>query len=83
MMNETKEFPMPELLEMGPDRMLEQAKANGLLVPLNGYKIYIYGASTSGLTPQAWSALKTFWVKYFSGTGAELVSYSAECDVQR
>jgi hypothetical protein len=83
MMNETKEFLMPELLEFGPDRMLERAKANGLIVPLNGYEIYVYGASPSGLTPLAWRALKTFWAKYFTAAGADLVSYSPEAEVQR
>ncbi|SRR5258708_23696990 len=83
MMNETKDFPMPALLEMGPEQMLERAKANGLLVPLNGYKVYIYGASPSGLTPQAWVSIKNFWTMYFSAVGAELDLYSAECSPQR
>src|SRR5262249_52212478 len=54
MMNETRSFLMPTLLSIGPEQMLERAKANGLLVPLNGYRIYVYGASPSGLSPQAW-----------------------------
>jgi hypothetical protein len=83
MMNETREFPMPSLLASGPEQMLERVKANGLLVPLNGYKIHIYGASPSGLTPQMWMTVKGFWTAYFSAAGAELVSYSAECDVER
>jgi hypothetical protein len=29
-MNETREFPMPELLNIGPGRMVERAEANGL-----------------------------------------------------
>src|SRR6266852_1939040 len=32
--------------------VLQRAKANGLVVPLNDHKIYIYWASTSGLTPR-------------------------------
>ena len=83
MMNETPAFPMPTLIPIGPEQMLERARANGLLVPLNGYKIHIYGASPSGLTPQAWVGIKKFWTMYFAAAGAELVSYSAECDVQR
>ncbi len=43
-MNETKNFPMPELIAMGPEQMLERAKENGLLIPLRGYKVYGYGA---------------------------------------
>ncbi len=54
MMNETQEFPMPALIEMGADRMLEHARAKGLIVPLNGYQIYIQGASPNGLTPHDW-----------------------------
>jgi hypothetical protein len=83
MINETKEFQIPAILPNGPEKMLEQARANGLLVPLKGYRIYIYGASPTGLTPQGWLTLKNFWAMYFAAAGAELVSYSAECDVQR
>jgi hypothetical protein len=83
MMNEAKDFPMPTLIEIGPERMLERAKANGLIVPLDGYKVYVYGASPSGLTPQAWAVIKKFWVMFFSAAGAELVSYSAESDPER
>jgi hypothetical protein len=74
---------MPSLLPTGPEQMLERAKANGLIVPLAGYKIYVYGATPNGLSPQAWLAVKAFWTMYFAAAGAELVSYSAECDVQR
>jgi len=83
MVNETQNFPMPALIATGPERMLERVKANGQLVPLNGYKINVYGASPSGLTPQAWLAAKRFWTLYFSAAGAELVSYSAECEIER
>jgi hypothetical protein len=83
MVNETKEFQMPAILPGGPEKMLEQAKANGLLVPLKGYKIYVYGASPNGLTPQGWLIVKNFWTMYFAAAGAELVTYSAECDVER
>jgi len=83
MVNETRDFPMPALIAMGPEKMLERAKAAGLLIPLNGYQVYVHGASPSGLTPQAWSTIKGFWTLYFRAVGAELVTYSAECDVQR
>ena len=83
MMNETKDFPMPEMIELGPERMLERAKAKGLLVPLNGYKIYVYGASTNGLKPQGWATVREFWTVYFSTAGAELVTYSMQADPQR
>ena len=83
MMNETQEFPMPTLLTLGPERMLARAKENGLVVPLKGYRIYIYGASPSGLTPQEWTTLKKFWHLYFSTAGAELSGYSAESDIHR
>jgi hypothetical protein len=83
MMNETREFPMPTLLTNGAEKMLEQVKSNGLLVPLKGYKVYVYGAAPSGLTPQAWLTIKDFWKLYFQAAGAELVTYSAECEVER
>jgi hypothetical protein len=83
MMNETASFPMPALLGMGPERMLERAKADGLLVPLTGYAIYIQGASPSGLSPQAWRTVKRFWELYFDAAGARVISYSTECDVAR
>jgi hypothetical protein len=83
MMNETTSFPMPALLGMGPERMLERAKAAGLLVPLSGYTIYIQGASPSGLSPQAWLTVKKFWELYFASGGAHVTSYSTECDVGR
>ena len=83
MMNETPSFLMPALLEAGPERMLERAKANGLLVPLKGFTIYVQGASSSGLSPQAWLTVKRFWGVYFAAAGARLVSYSVECDVER
>ncbi len=83
MMNETPNFPMPQLIAIGPERMLDRVKENGLLIPLHGYKVYVHGASPSGLTPQVWLAVKTFWTAYFRAAGAELASYSAECDVER
>ena len=83
MMNETPEFPMPKLLDLGTDRMLEKAKADGLVVPLRGYKIYVSGVATSGITPQEWMAIHRFWMIYFRATGADLISYSADCEVAR
>jgi hypothetical protein len=80
MMNETREFPMPALCERGPEGMLDRAKANGHIVPLTGYKIYVCGAAASGLTPQTWTAVKKFWNAYFSAAGAELELYSVECN---
>lgn len=76
MINETPTLMMPALIASGPQKMLEQAKANGLVVPLRGYKIHICGASMRGLSPQAWNAVKAFWTGYFKGTGADLVSYT-------
>ena len=83
MMNETPSFPMPALLGTGSERMLEHVKTNGLIVPLNGYTIYIQGASTSGLSPRAWLTIKRFWELYFEAAGAQLLSYSPECNPER
>ena len=83
MRNETAQFAMPVLLDLGPEQLFKRVQANGLIVPLSGYKVYVYGASPSGLTPQEWETIKRFWTLYFSAAGAELVSYSAECNVER
>jgi len=83
MINESRTFQMPLLLSIGPEQMMERSKVNGLLVPMNGYKIYIYGATPSGLSPQAWLTVKNFWTLYFQAAGAELVTYSTECEAQR
>lgn len=83
MMNESANFQMPALLPSGPDRMLAMARSNGLIVPLHGYKVHVIGASPAGLSPQAWNSLKAFWTIYFREAGADLVTYSAECNVDR
>jgi len=83
MINETQTFPLPGLLELGPERILARIRSKGLLVPLKGYKIHVRGASSSGLSPRAWIAIREFWKMYFSECGAEMVSYSTEVGSQR
>ena len=83
MMNESANFNMPALLPSGPEQMLARAKANRSVVPLHGYQVHVIGASLAGLTPQAWNTLRAFWTLYFREAKAELVSYSAECSVER
>jgi hypothetical protein len=83
MMNETKEFAMPQILELGPERMLDRAKGNNLVIPLTHYEVHVVGASPKGLTPQQWIIFKRFWEIYFAAAGAEVVSYSTECDAIR
>jgi len=80
MMNESANFNMPAFLPTGPEKMIERAKANGLMVPLVGYRVYAVGASPAGLSPQAWNALRTFWTLYFRDPGAELIAHSAGCN---
>lgn len=41
------------------------------------------GRAVAALVLTTWNALKTFWALYFREAGAELVSYSAECSVER
>lgn len=48
MMNESANLNMPALLPAGPEKMLERARANGLIVPLRGYKVHVLGASPAG-----------------------------------
>jgi hypothetical protein len=83
MINETPALMMPALIASGSRKMLEQAKANGLLVPLRGYKIYVCGASMRGLSPQAWNEVKAFWSAYFLESGAELMIYDPVTSAQR
>jgi hypothetical protein len=83
MMNESANFNMPALLPAGPEKMIERAKANSLMVPLSGYRVHVIGASPAGLSPQTWNAFRTIWTLYFREAGAELVSYSAECSTER
>jgi hypothetical protein len=83
MMNESASFNMPALLSGGPEKMFEEAKANALIVPLAGYRVYVVGASPAGLRPQTWNGVRTFWTLYFREARAELVTYSAECSVER
>ena len=78
MVNETPAFNMPALLSLGRAQMVEKAKSNGLVVPLQGYKIHVQGASIAGMTPQLWNRVKAFWTAYFRESGADLVSYSVE-----
>jgi len=80
MINETRDFPMREPITQDSTAMLNQAKKNGLMVPMSGYRIYVSGATTNGLTPREWVAVKTFWTAYFQAAGAELTAYAAECD---
>lgn len=80
MMNETKEFPMPELVGFGPQQMLERAKSEGLLVQMKGYEVHVCGASMAGMSAKEWTVVKEFWANYFSEARAELTSYSADVD---
>ncbi len=83
MLNETGEFPIPALLQTGPERMFERAKAAGFVVPLPHYDVYVYGAATNGLAPEPWMVIRRFWETYFSAAGAHLVLYSSECEPLR
>jgi len=83
MVNETQELLMPSLTALGPEKILERAKTNGLVVPLRGYRIHVLGASPAGLSPQTWNTVRTFWTLYFREAGVDLFSYSPECQVGR
>ena len=74
---------MPSLMDLGPGQMMERAKANGLVVPLEGYRVHVAGVAMGGLTPQTWFTVKQFWTLYFQAARAELVSYSSDYEVKR
>ena len=63
--------------------MLDYARTNGHLVPLDGYQVFVHGASPLGMSPEMWNSLKEFWSLYFEAAGAELRIYSAETIVNR
>ena len=44
---------------------------------------HVCGASTASLTPQAWMTMKEFWWKYFVTAGADLISYSPDCETAK
>ncbi len=81
--NHTGAFNMPALIPTGADNMLIFARNNNMLVPLAGYRVHVYGASTLGLSPFAWNTIKSFWTAYFRAAGAELVIYSSEANIER
>lgn len=83
MMNDNNVLPVPKLLHLGTGEMLRRAGTNGLIVPLQAYEIHVLGASTTGLTPDKWLEVRQFWNQYFVLTGADLISYSAELQIQR
>lgn len=80
---ETRDFDMPALLPLGTQRMIEFTKSNGLLVPLENVRVSFFGASTLGLTPGTWNAVRDFWMRYFKEAGAELAAYSSEASPER
>ncbi len=83
MVVEVPGFAMPALLPLGAEHMLELAKNNGLIVPLAGYRVQVYGASTTAMSPEAWNTIRAFWTMYLQAAGSELVTYSSETTVSR
>ncbi len=80
---DTKRLNMAELLPYGEQKMLEIVRAEGMLVPLAGYRIRFYGASMTGHTPATWNAMRRFWTSYFRSAGAELVMFSPATTITR
>lgn len=78
MVNDTQEFPMPKLLQLGPRKMLQRARIEHLMLHLEHFSIRVQGASTAGLTPLNWLEIRKFWQMYFAAAGAQLVFYSPE-----
>jgi hypothetical protein len=81
-MNETS-YNMPALLPTGVENMMSLARTNRLIVSLTGVRVYVFGASTANLNPDAWATIKAFWSAYFKAAGADLVTYSPEVSVFR
>lgn len=83
MQNDTKEFPMPELIELDAQRMIEKAKSERCLVPLRGYQVHVCGVSTAVMSPRNWVTVKEFWRRFFTTVGVKLESFSADVDCRR
>jgi hypothetical protein len=83
MMNESANFNIPALLPAGPEKMLERTKADGLTVPLAGYTVTCDRRITSGAQSAGLEHPGDIRTLYFREAGAEVVSYSAECSVER
>lgn len=81
--NETSGFNMPALIPTGVANMMQLARTNRLIVPLAGVRVYVFGASTANLNPEAWNTIKNFWVAYFRDAGADVAAYSSEASVFR
>jgi hypothetical protein len=79
--NETPAFNMPALLPTGVENMLSLARANRLVVPLPGVRVYMWAAAAPNA--EAYAATKAFWSAYLKAAGAELVVYSTEASVFR
>jgi hypothetical protein len=71
-------------LDLETPKRIDVAKAlayvqeNGLLAPLSGADVYIFGAGAHGGDKDAayWTALKTFWMEYFRRSGATVKWFS-------
>jgi hypothetical protein len=55
---------------------LDELDAHGLVPKLQGVKVWILGAHTSGLSPAHWTKLKDFWSEYLKRSGAALMMFS-------
>jgi hypothetical protein len=48
-----------------------------LAIPnLQGVSVFIQGVQPSGVTPQYWDTLRSYWIKYFLSAGATIRSYA-------
>jgi len=83
MMNDTKKFSMSERDWTTAEEMLDNAKGEGLLIPLKGYSIHICGVSTASMSAHRWMIIKRFWESYFASVGAETLVYSADVTSDR
>jgi len=81
--HESPDFNMPALLPQGPRQMLADARSRGLIVPLAGCEVHVLGASTAGLSPQLWTAIRGFWRAYVDASGGKLVRYVPDLSIVR
>jgi hypothetical protein len=60
------------------DATLAKVKQTGLIMGLQGVRVWCLGVDSAGVTPEYWSSLREFWAKVFNRTGAKLVAFTIE-----
>jgi hypothetical protein len=58
--------------------LIEKVASDGLILSLNGVKVWALGVHAENVSDLYWMSLKNFWEQYFKRAGAELVLFTQE-----